>query len=120
MKPKELAARGEDAAADFLDRRGHTIIERNWRVKSGEVDIISLDGLQVVFTEVKTRSGEACGSPEESVDAAKQAQVRGLAERYLATAGLEDVAARFDVIAIRYLGDDRALLRHHRDAFDGS
>jgi len=116
MNPKELAARGEDASAEFLTRRGHTVIERNWRCRSGEVDIISLDGIEVVFTEVKTRSGESCGSPEEAVNAKKQLQLQALAARYLATAGLEDVSVRFDVIAIRYLGDDRALLRHHRDA----
>ena len=117
MDPKELAVRGEDASAVFLERRGHTIVERNWRCRSGEIDIISLDGVAVVFTEVKTRSGEGCGSPEEAVDARKQSRIQALAQRYLAASQLENVAVRFDVIAIRYLGDDRALLRHHRDAF---
>ncbi len=117
MEPHELAARGEDAAAEFLERRGHTIVERNWTRRSGEIDIISLDGTEIVFTEVKTRSSDRCGSPEEAVDAQKQTHLCSLAEMYLASAGLADVSVRFDVIAIKYLGDDRALLRHHRDAF---
>jgi putative endonuclease len=117
MRPRELARRGEAAAADFLERRGHTIIERNWSCKAGEVDLISLDANVVVFVEVKTRATGACGSPEEAVDIRKQEQIRSLAERYLASAGLTDVDVRFDVVAIHYLGDDRALLRHHRDAF---
>lgn len=117
MDPKELGTRGEDAACSFLAQRGHTIVERNWKHKRGEVDIISLDGEEIVLTEVKTRSGEEFGSPEEAVDARKQKRLRRLADAYLTHASVDDVRVRFDVIAIRYLGDERALLRHHRDAF---
>jgi putative endonuclease len=117
VKPHELAQRGEDAAAAFLERREHTIVERNWKCAAGEVDVISLDGDAIVFTEVKTRSGEAHGLPEDAVDLTKQEHLCKLAELYLATAGIEDCAVRFDVVAIRHVGDDRALLRHHRNAF---
>jgi putative endonuclease len=117
MKSHELARRGETAAADFLERRGHTVVERNWTCKAGEIDVISLDADELVFVEVKTRATNKCGSPEEAVDESKQERIRSLAEIYLSAAGLTDVDVRFDVIAIRYMGDDRALLRHHRDAF---
>lgn len=117
MNPKELGTRGEDAACAFLERRGHTIVERNWKDKRGEIDIISLEGEELVLTEVKTRSGEDFGSPEDAVDPRKQKRLRRLGGAYLTHASLDDVSVRFDVIAIRYLGDDRALLRHHRDAF---
>jgi putative endonuclease len=117
VKPHELAQRGEDAAAAFLERRGHTIVDRNWSCAAGEMDIVSLEGEAIVFTEVKTRSGDAHGLPEEAVDSTKQEHLCALAELYLATAGIEDSAVRFDVVAIRHLGGDRALLRHHKNAF---
>lgn len=117
MQPHELASRGEDAAAAFLERRGYTIVERNWTCKAGEVDIVALDGTDIVFVEVKTRASESCGTPEEAVDERKQRQLRALAPIYLSSNGLADVSVRFDVVGIRYLGDERALLRHHRAAF---
>ena len=58
---KKLGERGEDAAAAFLDRIGMTVVERNWRTTAGEVDIIALDGDEVVFCEVKTRRTIAKG-----------------------------------------------------------
>jgi putative endonuclease len=113
----ELGARGESAAVEYLQRIGMTIAERNWRCPFGEVDIVALDDTELVFVEVKTRRTASAGTPEEAVSATKRKRLARLATAYIADAGLEAMSARFDVIAIRVLSDDRALLRHHRAAF---
>lgn len=117
MTRSELARRGEDAAAAYLERIGLTIVDRNWRCTSGEADIIALDGRTLVIVEVKTRRTSSAGTPEEAVSPTKQRRLARVARHYVAHAGLEDTEVRFDVIAIRPIGDDRALLRHHRAAF---
>lgn len=117
MTREETARRGEEAAAAYLDRIGLTVVERNWRCPSGETDIVALDGNTLVIVEVKTRKSMAAGSPEEAVSPTKQRRLVRVARHYLAYAGLEDADVRFDVIAIRPIAEDRALLRHHRAAF---
>lgn len=113
-----LGQRGEDAAAAFLERSGLTVVERNWKSKSGEVDIVAIDGESLVFCEVKTRKSAAKGTPDDAVTPAKQRRYASLARRYVAEAGLTDTPVRFDVISILVIAPDRALLRHHRAAFD--
>jgi putative endonuclease len=112
-----LGKRGEDAAASYLERVGMTIVDRNWRTKSGEIDIVALDGSTLVLCEVKTRKTTAAGTPEESVTPAKQRRYRRLAGAYVQQAGVSPVDVRFDVISILVIAEDRALLRHHRAAF---
>lgn len=117
MSNTELARRGEDAAAAYLERTGHTIVARNWRCTSGEVDLVTLEGSTVVMVEVKTRRSRVAGTPDEAVSPTKQKRLARVARRYLAEASLEDTEVRFDVIAILQIAEDRALLRHHRAAF---
>jgi putative endonuclease len=119
MDRAETARRGEDAASAYLERIGMTVVARNWRCAAGEIDIVALDGEELVFVEVKTRRSERTGTPEEAVTPAKQRRVARVADAYLReehAAGGQ--AIRFDAIAIRVLAPDRALLRHHRAAFD--
>ena len=118
LNPKCLGIRGEDAAAAYLEHAGYTIVARNWSCRSGEIDVIALDGGTIVFAEVKTRSSERMGTPEEAVDERKQSRLARLARRYLWINGIEDVPVRFDVIAVCPIQDDRALLRHCKDAFE--
>ncbi len=118
MDKQELGRRGEDAAAAYLERMGFTIIERNWRTKSGEIDIIALDEETLVLLEVKTRRSVRNGTPEEAVSPTKQKRLARLARAYVASTGAQPLNIRFDVIGIRILSEDRALLRHHRAAFD--
>ena len=119
MDRSELARRGEDAAAAYLERIGMTIVERNWRTRTGEIDIVASDGGTVVLVEVKTRRSERAGTAEEAVSVTKQRRLARLAAAYLAqTAGPSPKEIRFDVVAIRVLGEDRALLRHYRAAFE--
>ncbi len=116
-KSKRLGERGEDAAVAYLQRTGFTIVERNWRCPSGEIDIIALDADVLVLCEVKTRKGVAKGTPEDAVTPAKQKRYKRLAAAYVQFAGLDAVQIRFDVITLLVLAEDRALLRHHRAAF---
>ncbi len=120
MDRQGIGTRGEDAAAAYLERVGMDIIDRNWRNGRGELDIVALDGEALVICEVKTRTTTAQGTPEEAVSPAKQRRLVRLAQAYLSAAGIEDCTVRFDVITIRVLSDDRALLRHHRNAFVAS
>ena len=120
MDTHEFGRKAEDAAATYLSRKGVTVVERNWRSKAGEIDIVSLDGECLVFVEVKGRQRKRSGPPEEAVSESKQRRLARVAAEYVARAGLEDTAVRFDVIAITRLADDRALLRHHRNAFEAA
>jgi putative endonuclease len=117
MDTKDIGRRGEDAAAAYLERVGMQVIDRNWRTDRGEIDIVALDGETLVLCEVKTRTTAARGTPEEAVSPSKQRRIVRLAQTYTAAAGLTDCPVRFDVVTIRVLSEDRALLRHHRAAF---
>lgn len=113
----ELGKRGEDAAAAYLERSGMTLLQRNWRCKAGEIDIVALDGDTLVLVEVKTRKGIRRGSPEDAVTPTKQRRIARLAAMYAAACAQTERTVRFDVITLLVLAPDRALLRHHRAAF---
>ncbi|HTO16901.1 MAG TPA: YraN family protein [Edaphocola sp.] len=90
---------GEAAAIDFLKQKGHEILDVNYRRERKEIDIISLDGRILVFTEVKTRSNFDFGYPEEAVDSLKQEHIKSVAEIFL----LENEQyqqVRFDIISV--------------------
>lgn len=91
---------GEDLAAEHLRRQGYTILHRNYRSRSGEIDIIARHGKTLVFAEVKTRKTEDFGGPAAAVTLRKQAQISRVAVEYLAREDLFDSAARFDVVAV--------------------
>ncbi len=79
-----LGRRGEELAARHLAAKGYQIVARNWRCEAGELDLVAQDGEEcLVMVEVRTRRGEALGSPEESVTAAKQERLITLAEAYV-------------------------------------
>ncbi len=117
MDRKELGERGEQAAAAYLERIGFEILDTNWRTKAGEVDIVATDGDVLVLVEVKTRRSLKAGTPEEAVSATKQRRLGKLAGAYVQRLEREPETVRFDVVTIYVLGEDRALLRHHRAAF---
>ena len=119
MDRNEIARRGEDAAAAYLERIGMTLEARNWRCPAGEIDIVAHDGDTLVLVEVKTRRSERAGSAEEAVSAAKQRKIGKLAGAYVVSgATIPAGGIRFDVVAIRVIAEDRALLRHYRSAFE--
>jgi putative endonuclease len=95
-----------------------TIVERNFRVRGGEIDIVARKGDVIVFVEVRSREVPGFGTPEESVTPAKRRRIVGAARRYLSKVPPSSWReARFDVIAIEGSGE-RAELRHYPGAFD--
>jgi putative endonuclease len=113
-----LGKEGEAVAAAFLERHGCRIIDRNFRTRLGEIDLIAKDGDEVVFVEVKTRRGDRFGPPEEAVTFAKRRHLRMAAEAYLAA---RDVAAlcRIDVVAVTLRAGSAPEIRWIRDAVGG-
>jgi putative endonuclease len=108
----------EDRACRHLDRSGFTIMERNFRTKGGEIDIVALKGDVLVFVEVRSREDADFGTPEESVTPAKRRRIVAAARQYLSKVPPSSWReARFDVIAIEGSGD-AAVLRHYPAAFD--
>lgn len=95
---------GEDLAVRYLKKQGYTIVERNYRQRIGEIDIIARDGECLVFVEVKARRSKKYGSPFEAVDSRKQHQISRVALEYMTRYNHQDVAARFDVVAVQFDG----------------
>ena len=100
-KRKETGQRGEDFAALYFRERGYTIVARNWRCPTGELDIIMEKGNTLIFVEVRTRSGKKYGTPEESITPGKQARLIELAETYLQETQAPHQSWRIDVAAVR-------------------
>jgi putative endonuclease len=95
-----LGKHGEDLACRELERRGYAIVARRFRVRSGEIDIVSRDGAVLVFVEVKTRTGRRFGWAAEAVTGAKQRRIAQLAHEYLLRHRLSDCPCRFDVVSV--------------------
>ncbi len=115
---KAVGAQGEELAAAFLKRSGYRIVERNFRCKGGEADIVARDGKTLVFVEVKTRRSLAYGVPQLAVTSFKQRQISKAALTWLAKNRLQDAAARFDVIAVMLLPDGTHRIEHIPNAFE--
>lgn len=109
---------GEDLAAAFLERNGFAIIERNFRCKGGEVDIVAREGKTLVFVEVKSRKTLTYGLPQLAVTPFKQRQISKAALTWLARNHKHDSPARFDVIAILLNNNYRHQVEHIKNAFD--
>lgn len=102
-KTSDFGRAGEDAAADFLKKRGYRILKRNYRNRVGEIDIVAEEGKTLVFVEVKARAGSEFGSPLEALTAHKQRKLALVAEGFLASFKAADRLCRFDVVSI--IGD---------------
>ena len=111
-----IGKRGEDKAAQFLENQGYTIIERNWRFKKAEIDIIAKIEQMLVFVEVKSKSYTYFGQPEESVSEKKEKLILDAANAYMLEIG-HDWEIRFDIIAIVFNEDQSFELNHYKDAF---
>lgn len=110
----QTGALGEELAARKLEECGYAIVERNWRCRRGEIDIIARDGETLVFVEVKARRKQTLGAPQEAVDGRKQERLRELALCYIYEKGRGAAAYRFDVVAV-FLDEKR--IEHIKDAF---
>jgi len=94
-----LGNRGERIAERFLKKKGYRILERQFRTRFGEIDLIAKEGDEIIFVEVKTRSNVLFGYPEESVTEAKLSKIQRVAEFYLSSLASQP-SYRIDVIAI--------------------
>lgn len=112
----DLGRSGEDVAERFYRKRGFRVLDRNFRCKGGEIDLIARRGRVVVFCEVKTRRTDAFGDPSEAVRYAKQARLKRLAATWLSQhrGGAGDI--RFDVLSV-IVRRGRTYVRHIPDAF---
>ena len=121
MDTRTLGRKGEDAAVRYLEAQGYDILERNWRCRFGEADVIAMDSDgTLAFIEVKTRRSVTAGIPEASVTTEKQRRYEKIALSYLMNSDFGDgLVVRFDCIGICVTANRRALLRHHKGCFDG-
>lgn len=110
---------GEDAAAAWLERHGHRVLDRNWRGGRVELDIVSADARGIHFVEVKSRTAPLMADPALNVGAAKQKHLHAAANRWLgAHPGLPDLEVFFDIITVVLSGDgDIMTLDYYPQAF---
>ena len=113
----DLGVHGERIAAAYLTDAGLRLLDRNWRCREGELDIVARDGDALVFCEVKTRRGVAFGHPVEAVTRTKQRRLRTLAHRWLAAHDEHAPDLRFDVVGVLVRGDGPAVVTHLSGAF---
>lgn len=111
----ELGKRGEDLAVDMLVSKGYKILERNARLGDFEVDIIAMDDDTHVFVEVKTRSSDYFGQPEDAVDERRKFRISRFANAYRKFHHLDN-PYRYDIVAI-ILNDQQCTINHIKDAF---
>jgi putative endonuclease len=98
---RDLGDAGEEFAARWYIEAGFTVVDRNWRCRDGELDLVVAGEGLVVFCEVKTRRGEQFGAPFEAVTVTKQRRIRGLAARWLSEhSDTRAAQLRFDVASI--------------------
>ena len=119
--PKDISRRhlltgaaGEAVAVRYLKKEGYQIIQRNYRTRLGEIDVIAREGETLVFVEVKTRSGQGVALPQFAVDAKKQSKITRVALMYLSQKNEMSASCRFDVVAVRkgVKGDQVELIRN--------
>jgi len=121
---QELGAKGESLARDMYKIKGYRVIERNFKCRVGEIDLICSKDKLLVFCEVKTRTRLVFGMPAESIDEKKIRHIRRVAASYLSQ-GLRlnrlyrDFDIRFDVVEVIFVGE-KCQVNHIENAFEGS
>ncbi len=113
---REVGAKGERLAVQYLREHDYQILETNWRYRKAEVDIIAKHDEILVFIEVKTRSYEFYGSPDSFIDQKKEALITDAGHAYMELIGHE-WEVRFDVISVLWEKGKEPLLKHIEDAF---
>ena len=110
----QIGKMGEDAAVGFLKRKGYKIIQRNYKNKLGEIDIIAKDSSALCFIEVKTRADENFAPAENAITPAKKTRMSRTARYFLAANNINDRALRFDVVTIVLNDTSREEIRHYK------
>jgi putative endonuclease len=115
LNPKDVLGRqGEQLAAEYLQRAGLRILDRNWRCAEGEIDIVAADRRVLVVCEVKTRSDTRYGTPLEAITRQKRNRLRRLAVRWLVAHGLLFDEVRVDVVGVLKSASGEFSLEHVR------
>ena len=114
---KALGSDGEDLATEFLRTKRIVPLQRNWRCRDGELDIVATDGVRLIVCEVKTRSGTSFGEPAESVSPQKAERIRLLTRQWLAEHPLSLAEVRFDVLSIVWPSGASPRIQHFEGAF---
>jgi putative endonuclease len=114
---QKFGEQGEVIAARYLKKKGYRIIERNYRTKLGEIDIIAKDKDTLVFVEVKSRRTRQFGNPKAAVTPHKQRKISMVALHYLKDKRRGNVSARFDVAAVT-ISRDKPQIEIIKNAFD--
>lgn len=107
---------GEDLACKIIEEMGYVILERNWRFKKAEIDIIAYDGQVLVFVEVKSRSYTYYGAPEDSISSYKENLIIDAAHQYMEKIGHE-WEIRFDIISMVFAKNKEVAYVYYKDAF---
>jgi putative endonuclease len=113
LKRKEVGARGEKLAAEYLKKHGYKIIQRNFRCREGEIDIIAQQGDCLVFVEVRAKKGSGFGTPEESVTLSKREKLISLTNAYLQGCDNPPTSWRIDVVAVELAPDNKVSRLEH-------
>jgi putative endonuclease len=100
MKKRETGQMGEELACKALKQKGYRILERNYRCRYGEIDVVARKGDYLVFVEVRSKTGTAFGSPEESVTAQKKQRLAASIMSYLESHGNPPDSWRMDFVAV--------------------
>lgn len=120
MNHIELGKKGEALACSFLLQKGYQIVTKNYRRKTGEIDLIAYDQETLVFVEVKSRRSTRFGLPSEAVNRRKQQKIITTALAYLQSAALPNQAIRFDVIEVYFPYQEAIQIHHLINAFGGT
>lgn len=100
---QQIGKQGEDIAAAFLKNKGLVIVERNFRCRGGEIDIIAREERALIFVEVKTTLAGSFGDPQLWVDDVKQRRMSHAAEVYCYKNEIEDIDCRFDIVTVNLM-----------------
>jgi len=117
-RQKVLGKLGEDCAAKFLEAEGYTIVKRNFRIRSAEIDIIARRDNLIIFVEVKARSNIRHGLPVEAVNLRKQKKIIEAAGVFLQDENFCDCACRFDVVEVYLRGECVEEIHQIENAFE--
>ncbi len=128
LRGQNIGSRGEDIAAAYLESIGYRILDRNYRFGRLEIDLVcrepsgddpdTVSGQgEIVFTEVKTRSGLGFGRPEEAISARKRRHIAQAAQAWLRERSMEQAPCRFDVIAVVLQKNVDPVVTHFKQAF---
>jgi putative endonuclease len=112
----DLGRLGESLAKTYLEQAGYEILDENWTYRKAEIDLVAYKDKVIIFAEVKTRTGNGFGEPEDFVDARKQKLLADAADEYIFMMDHQG-EVRFDIIAILFKNETNYKLNHIEDAF---